>query len=363
MKLLITSVGSLLGQNILDIIESRRGIIEVIGLNTIADNPRNFRCDRVYLVHKTSSNEFINEFDEIIEKENPDFIMPGRDEDCVFLSRFKKRKVDNIVPFSDSEVSQVMFDKYKSYQFSKKHNLDFAETILFNGKQSEKELKEFIKEKGFPVVVKPREGFGSNSVWFCFNFDQLLHLSIDGELLIQEYLGKPEYIMKYKEAFKKGVPLFFQIPEEEQYAAQTIISPTGIIDEVFITKNTMVFGRAEYSVQIFDEDIDNLVQNFSLKLYEEGWYGPANFQLKRNKTGVWKVFELNPRLTGTSSGRLQLGYDEFGKLTDIFKPEFNIPNLSKTQKENALVIKYLQDNVLYYDFVEELKKNKVWRKS
>ena len=42
MKLLITSVGSLLGQNILESIESRRNLIEVIGINSTVGNTRNY---------------------------------------------------------------------------------------------------------------------------------------------------------------------------------------------------------------------------------------------------------------------------------------------------------------------------------
>ncbi|NHZ84916.1 MAG: hypothetical protein GWP19_03435, partial [Planctomycetia bacterium] len=91
MKLLITSVGSLLGQNILDSIESRRNLINVIGMNTVIENPRNFRCDTVYYVNKTDSCNFEKDFTTIIEKENPDFILPGRDEDCVFLSDIKSK--------------------------------------------------------------------------------------------------------------------------------------------------------------------------------------------------------------------------------------------------------------------------------
>ena len=92
MKLLITSVGSLLGQNILDTIETRRSMIRVIGMNHTADNPRNFRCDKVYLVQGTETDQFYKEFTAIVEKENPDFILPARDGDSIFLSDYKSNR-------------------------------------------------------------------------------------------------------------------------------------------------------------------------------------------------------------------------------------------------------------------------------
>jgi hypothetical protein len=181
--------------------------------------------------------------------------------------------------------------------------------------------------------------------------------------LFQEYLGKSDRILKYESVFKKGIPLFFQIPEHEQYAAQTIIHRDGTIGEIFFVVATMVFGRAESSKHIVNKEVEQLVRRFSKVFYENGWYGPVNFQLKQDRNGSWKVFELNPRLTGTSSGRVLMGYDEIGLLTDIFLPERKFPNLSKKEKVKGTHIKYLHDSLLLDKDVETLKANKVWKKS
>ena len=54
MKWLITSVASLVGQNILDVLEypgfSRRFLVNIVGVNSLPDSAGNFRCDRCYLV-------------------------------------------------------------------------------------------------------------------------------------------------------------------------------------------------------------------------------------------------------------------------------------------------------------------------
>jgi carbamoylphosphate synthase large subunit len=365
MKLLITSVGSLLGQNILDCIESRRSLIKVIGMNSIAENPRNFRCDKVYLVHNTGSNHFYKDFTAIIEKENPDFILPGRDGDSIFLADFKSKhsaEFSKRIPFGNSFIPRIVLDKYQTYLFCKKNRLAFADTFLFTQKNRNIRLNEFIHKHGFPLIVKPREGFGSNGVHFVLNNDQLNESARDGEVLIQEYLGNPDDFLKYENKFKGGIPLFFQVDEKEHYAAQTIISPNGTTGEVFITINKMVLGRAEYIKQIENKYIEKLIRKFSKVFFENGWYGPLNFQLKPDRYGTWKVFELNSRLTGTSSGRVLLGYDEFGILVNLFNPEFKIPNLTKPEKIKGKVIKYLQDNLLLDEDTEMLNKNKEWKR-
>jgi carbamoyl-phosphate synthase large subunit len=366
MKLLITSVGSLLGQNILDSIESRRYAIEVIGIDASAENPRNYRCDTVYLVPKTDNETFLEEFTRIINKENPDFILPGRDGDSIFLSDLKSQSPEEYkfkIPFGSSFIPRMMIDKYKTHLFCKAHQLTFADTLLYSKDNDLSDLTQFINKHSYPLLVKPRNGFGSHGVYYIFELEQILELAKDGEILIQEYLGKPEDISIYKDEFKKGIPLFFQVPENEQYAAQTIISPNGKVGEIFFTKNSMVHGRAEYSRQIFNREVVQLVYKFSKVFYDYGWYGPVNFQLKPDKNGQWKVFELNSRLTGTSSGRTLLGYDEFGILSNMFVPELKIPDLTKTDKVKGQVYKYLQDNLLLDEDVNRLNKDKVWKKS
>ncbi len=366
MKLLITSVGSLLGQNILDSIETRRDLIEVIGTNSVAENPRNFRCDTIYFVCNTEYPDFMEKFLEIVDNEQPDLILPGRDEDCVFLADLKEsnpEKFGKLVPFGNSFNPKIMLDKYESYLFCKQNNLPFAETFLYRDENDKKELNKFIKEYGFPLLVKPREGFASVGVYFILDNYQVNETLKNGETLFQEYLGNPDKIFKYKDVFKQGIPLFFQVPEKEQFAAQTIIAPDGKVGEVFFTVNTMLHGRAEYGKHIQNKDVEELVKRFSKVFYENGWYGPVNFQLKQDAKGRWKVFELNPRMTGTTSGRVLLGYDEFGILADIFIPEFNIPNLTKKEKVRGKLIKYLSDNLLLIDHVNKLKTNKIWRKS
>jgi hypothetical protein len=366
MKLLITSVGSLLGQNILDNIESRRNLIQVTGLDASPQNPRNFRCDSVYIVPETDSPEFEGAFTKIVEKENPDFILPGRDGDSIFLSDFKKNNPSlyhNKIPLGSSFIPRIVLDKYETYLFCKKNNLAFADSLLFSNQTKIDLLHDFIRKHGFPLLVKPAKGFGSNGVYFAINEEQLLELSREGEILIQEYLGDPERILKFKNEFKKGIPLFFQVPEKEQYAAQVIIDPNGGLSNVFITINSMVLGRAEQIKQIDNPDIEKLVISYSEVFFKNGWYGPLNLQLKQDKGGNWKVFELNSRLTGTSSARSLLGFDEFGKLAELFIPSFRIPNLSSNSKINGHVVKYLSDNLLLDENVDTLNRLKIWQKS
>ncbi len=62
LRLLIVSVGSLVGQNILDSLEfpafSRRHLVFVAGTNSLVMTANNFRCDEFFLVPPTSSPDY-----------------------------------------------------------------------------------------------------------------------------------------------------------------------------------------------------------------------------------------------------------------------------------------------------------------
>lgn len=366
MKLLITSVGSLLGQNILDCIETRRELINVIGLNSVSKNPRNFRCDTIYKVSEIKSSTFEKEFLNIFQKEAPDLILPGRDEDCVFLADIKSKypdKFKNSIPFGSSIVPNIMLDKYESFRFCKENHLPFAETFLYDKNKSDNldKLSEFVEKYQYPLIAKPRQGFGSQGVRFILNRQHLEETIKDDNVVFQEYLGEPKDILKYQDAYKRGIPLFFQIPEPKQFASQSVINSDGSLSEIFFTVNTLVLGRNEYIEQLIDEEVERITQKFAKALFKNGWYGPLNIQMKQDKNGDWKAFELSPRQTGSTSGRLQLGFDEFGILCDYFIPEHKIPNLTKKQKVKGQVYKYLQDNIVLDADVSQLESKKLWK--
>jgi hypothetical protein len=132
-RLLILSAGSLLGQNILDALEPRRGRLEVLGADARADSGRLFRCDRVYLTPLIEEEEaFEQRLLEIAGLEQPDLIIPGRDHDILFLSRFSTRHPQWAarIPCGAYEAARIMQDKALSWEFARQQGLPFAETLL-----------------------------------------------------------------------------------------------------------------------------------------------------------------------------------------------------------------------------------------
>jgi len=86
-NILITSVGSLVGWTLLAALHPIRSRITLVGCNTSPVSPTLFDCDRVYLVPKTfEADAYRQALRGIVGREQPDLIIPGRDEELAILS-------------------------------------------------------------------------------------------------------------------------------------------------------------------------------------------------------------------------------------------------------------------------------------
>jgi carbamoylphosphate synthase large subunit len=365
-RILITSVGSLVGQNILDLLEERREFVTVIGLNSIPESQRIFRCDKAYLVPSTANHsEFEEAFRKIIDKEVPDIILAGRDEDVVFLAEYKKNNplLKSFIPVGEPYLAEMMNDKYESYVFAQKNNLPFADTFLYENIGDAPKLEAFLAKHDFPVLVKPRKGFASLNVFLVTNKNQVEAMLAEGnEILFQEYLSPTSELDLYIEQLKKGIPLFFQIPLHDHMVSQVIISQNGQILDSISTKQTLILGRTEFARVYEDDELNSLIESYSRILAAQGWWGFLNIQSRLDKNNKWRVFELNPRLTGASSARLLLGMDELGSLLNAEKPEWKFPMYSNRNMRKNHIYKYLSDYAVDENDIRDFKENKKWIK-
>ncbi len=363
-KVLITSVGSLVAQNILDALDNRRTFMEIAGTNTGAQHPRVFRTDVLYRIPPAGDKEeCIGKLLEILALENPDIVLAGRDEDAVLLCEIKERypKFAPVIPSGNAGVARMMLDKLESAFFCREHGLPFADTMLLNGQQSQL-LNDFVEKHGFPLIAKWRAGFGSRGVYFVTSFEDCQRLSHTGTYILQEYLDPLDNLQDFFDAYRTGIPLFFEIPENKQYASQMILGPNES-SEVFVSVNQMRLGRCEYSAPLECPELVRLTLHCASELRKAGWMGMLNIQWKPDRNGVWKITEFNPRMTGSTSARNHLGFDEFGLLCHLFFPHLNVPVERNHRGIPGYVERSLTDSFVSLTQIDEFNRNGVWKKS
>jgi len=363
-KILIISVGSMVSQNILEVLKNRRKDIFIVGTDASADAPL-YDCDKIYLtpLSELPPSNYAEILSKIIIDESPDLIIPGRDIDVIILSMLRKRfpEISDRFIAGESNLAQLIEDKWLSYQFSTNESLPFADTIICDWKNNKEGVDLFIQEYGFPLIVKPRKGFASKAVSFILNYDQLSNISSDGTMIIQEYLGNGEKIFDFQKSItSEGLPLFYSL-EEVKYSMQMFIGKSGKLFGSLVTKHKMKNGVSA-DVSVFENHgLEGLIKKYFNAFARNGWYGPLNIQMqKSNKTGQLKAYEFNCRFTGATAARYILGYDEVGfALEQLSSKSIGKDESYGSQKS---VLKQTYTSVRPESHMAFLKKHKQWKK-
>jgi carbamoyl-phosphate synthase large subunit len=315
------SGASLVGQNVVACLATRRDLFRLVATNSEANEPTLFDYDAVYLTPSTqgSFDIFNHRFTQILERESPDLIIPCRDEDVLVLAQFRARQPSSEWSrflCGNMKTARVMLDKMQSWQFATSHALPFAATIGLD--VPTEQAMAFAKKYGFPLLAKPREGFASRGVFLILNPDQLASAQRHRGHLLQEYLGNPAPLFDYARAVvEEGVPLFHTL-EGLKTSIQVLVSPEGAVGEAFVTCNKMVFGKSERVWREGSAEIQELGMRCGQTFSHAGWRGPLNIQCERTPDGRMVIYEFNGRFTGATAARYLLGHDEVGMALQNF---------------------------------------------
>lgn len=363
LRLLITSAGSLIGQNILDALEGRRDRVHVIGADLSARSARIFRCDRAWLTPATDDPEvFERRVVEIIERERPDLWLAGRDHDVLAQARLRERRPDlaRVIPVGPLPLARMMQDKLETQAFARAHGLAIADGAMTGPGGDPAPLEALLARCGFPLLAKPVRGYGSLGVRIIPDrpaFDAAL---AEPGLLFQEYLDPPPDLADQAALWRRGMPLFFQVPEDRQRATQVVIGPDGEIGPLIAIRVTSIMGRCERLEREHDPDLLAFARRWTEAVRDAGWVGSFNIQCKRARGGAWRAFELGGRCTGSTSGRRHVGYDELGELVLRFVSPGHLRNDTRDDLGPRTVLRSLTDWVLPQGAVTELEARGMW---
>ncbi len=350
----------MVGRNILDSLHHRRSSLELIAMNSVAKEPSIFEYDKVYLSPSLVENpsEFREFFDQVVLEEKPDLVIPCRDEDVAFLSRINPNDSFNPSRFlcGPASIADSFLDKWESWKFSQELNLPFAPTL--NSDASSDSFKEFVTSQGLPLIAKPRKGFGSLGVFLISHENQLSQVIERDDYVVQKYLGDPERVSLFLgQIAERGLPLFHTF-EETKLSVQASIGPNGEFGGMIITEHAMKQGISARVDLCEDKDLYNLAENWVKKIAEAGWVGPINIQCQRDPSGQIMIYEYNGRFTGATSARYWLGYDELGRILNLWLQAKMRDDLKESPHHT--VVRIPGSKPLNGENVQELNFFKIW---
>jgi carbamoyl-phosphate synthase large subunit len=367
-RMLIVSVGSLVGQNILDSLDyaafNRRHLVHVSGTNSIAESANNFRCDACFLAPRTDSREYAERMREILIEVQPHVVLCARDADTAAMHDLMSadRSLPGRLPYGTIESVLSALNKWQSFRFSERHNLPFAASFLVEDPADPEGLRRFIEEVGYPLVVKPVEGFASKGVFFVRDWEEAQTMAQRSGSLFQEYLGTADELTDYFSLLRGPAHLFTEAPHVRHHTCHVPIARDGRIGDVFVLQNHHNFGAVMRMRRVAHPELEAIARSFAEAFVAEGGWGPLSVQFRADRNGKQKAQEMNLRTTGSTFARLMMGQDEIGSIIRDLVPEKEFPlYVRSTPGYGMMAMKSLTTFSIEDDQITELETTGSWR--
>lgn len=324
----------------------------------------NFRCDVAYLVPETEQEgAYLSRMREILRIEQPAVALASRDLDLPPLASLKvEPEFAQTVFLSPAAATvPVVNDKYATWLFARHHGLPFAGTAFDRA-----ELDALIVRTGFPLICKRRFGNASRGVFILRSTAEADAALAEASFVFQEFLSPPRHLQAILPDFRFGVPLFYDIGEDDKYSAQGLVGDDGDLLTFFASLLIMEGGKA-ISVQPLDEpSLERMTADYARALSPLGYIGPLNLNCKKIGPDRFVPYELNGRFTGSSATRALLGHPEVEYALDFFldgrRPEPRHESKPSSSAMRRIVHKIPNNQLLDLDAVSRLASAGVWRR-
>ncbi|MBT7040942.1 MAG: ATP-grasp domain-containing protein [Bacteroidetes bacterium] len=321
-RILVTGVGSLLGQGILKSIQNSKLDCHIIGTDYFSSAVGLYWVNKGYLLpdilrSEISETQWVESLIDIINKEKINIVLPGLDFEIPILARNKstiEKQTGVVLVVSSKEIVTVADDKWETVKYLKDNNFHYPESSLPDA------MHNFLHTNSFPLIVKPRFGHTSENVFIVKNKSQL-HKAIQKceKPIIQEYLGDPD----------------------KEYTCGATCVDSEIVTLISL-RRTLKNGNTQQAFCEKTDEIDAYVRKLTLSLKP---YGPINFQLRLTDRGP-VVFEINPRFSGTTPIRALFGVNEVEAVINKFVGK---KNGGEYKEREGIVIRYFENQFISLD--------------
>lgn len=282
-----------------------------------------------YLVPSATSPDYLHSLIDICHKEKVDVIIPGSDPELPVIAKGKnllEEESGTKVVVGSVNAVNVGRSKLLTQNYLRDKGFNYAYSVKKEG------LQDIVGKVGFPLIVKPDYGSGSNYMFCAENLEELeFYVSLVDRKgftpIIQEYLGMKdgEYttgvMFGAEKEFLGSITLRRQIKKGSSYKAWSDCFP-DIRDEM--------------------EKIGKALDTF----------GPLNLQCRMTDRGP-VIFEINPRFSGTTAVRAWLGFNDVKMVVENYL-HGTIPTDTRYQR-NWVMIRYLEEVYIKYETVRDLK--------
>ena len=312
LNILVSGASGILGYGILRCLD--RSKYHLIGTTIYKESPAECFADEVLAPPLSVENEYLDWLLHTITEKAIDIMFPGIEIDMEVWNKHRKEldASGSLAILTDHRLIELCLDKWEFYKKLQESNIkcriptaDVADFSAFPT----------------PFVVKPKKSFGSKGFQVIDCKEKFLSIKdrIGDELIIQQYVGTSDQ--------EYTVSAFFDYKSE----VRAMISMNRVLSKG---------GYTEVGEVV---DIDNEIRPIIDELASIfNPVGPTDFQFRRTDDG-WKLLEINPRISASTSIRKAFGYNEAQMCIDYF---YSGKEISQPDVHYGKAIRYTDDYVV-----------------
>jgi carbamoyl-phosphate synthase large subunit len=321
-KVLVSGASGIVGYGILRSLSGSGRQLGLIGTSIYGDSAAQAFCGIFERAPPTGDPGYVDWLLATIRKHQVDLIVPGIEVD---MHKWIEHVPDiersgAVAVLNDAALIRLCGDKWAFYEKLREAGLDCAiESTLCA------EFESLQREYGLPFLLKPRRGFGSKGIVKIDGANTFAqHQRHLGQTLIAQPIVGDDDEEYTSSAFGDGRGGF--------HASMTLrrrLSKDGF------TEKAEVVSTDELMEPI--SDLCNLFRPI----------GPTNFQFRKCADG-YKLLEINPRISSSTSIRTAFGYNESAMAVDYF-----LGHQTPTQPDirRGRAVRYTDEVIFYEDGV------------
>jgi carbamoyl-phosphate synthase large subunit len=287
-KMLITGIGGPAGINFAKSLRIVPETLFVVGVEANENSIFLAPTERTYLVPKATNSNYIKKLNEIIKKENIEFIHAQPDIEVAVISE-NREKLNASVFLPSKEAITLCQNKLRSTKIWQKNNVPVAR---FQEIENDTDINAAFEKFTKPIWVRARHGAGGRGSTPAFNRETAIYWirywkwrKTNWKFFVQEYL--PGRNIGFHSLWKNGKLVTSMARERIEYI-YPYLAPSGIT------------GTPTVQRTIHDDEVNEVARKAVLAI-DRNFNGIACVDLKEDKEGTPCVTEINAGRMFTTS--------------------------------------------------------------
>ena len=315
---MVTGVGAIIGYGLLRSLRASMPDVRLIGTDIYSDAVGQAWCNAFEQAPLTASSDYLDWLQHVVKKHRVDLVIPGIEQDVHHFSDHRERILGfgTQLVINNARLIDLSRDKWAMHQQLLALHDDSRIPSFRVG-----DYAMLADQLGIPFILKPRRSYASKGIVKISSLEDFdAHKVRFGEhLMAQPIVGS----------------------DDEEYTVAVFGDGIGGISAFIILQRRLAPDGSTVKAWVRNSDsLMSVVSRLCAHFYP---LGPTNLQFRREGKD-WKLLEINPRVSSTTSMRSAFGYNEAAMSVRYFL-HGALPMQPKTRPGYA--VRFIEDYVIY----------------